>query len=171
MKEFSHPGSKEKIPVDINKAIETTITVARNEWKYVAEIETDFDEELPLVMCMPDEFNQVILNIITNAAYAIGKIVGDGSNGKGIIKISTHYEGESTEIRISDTGTGIPAEIRNKIFDPFFTTKEIGKGTGQGLAISHSVITEKHGGTIDFKTTEGKGTMFIIQLPIGMCIT
>ena len=166
MKEFAHPSKKEKTPVDINKAIETTITIARNEWKYVADMQTDFDYGIPPVMCIPDEFNQVILNMITNAAHAIGKVVGDGSNGKGSIKISTHHEGNWAEVRISDTGIGIPVSIRNKIFDPFFTTKEIGKGTGQGLAISHSVIIEKHGGSITFETEEGKGTTFIIKIPI-----
>jgi len=166
MKDFSHPSVKEKMEIDINKAIDTTITVACNEWKYVAEMETDFDSELPLVPCLPGEFNQVILNMITNAAYAIGKVVDDGSNGKGIIKISTQYDGECVEIHISDTGTGIPVTVRDKIFDPFFTTKEVGKGSGQGLAISHSVIADKHGGTIDFNTKEGKGTTFIVRLPI-----
>ena len=167
MKEFSHPGSKEKTLVDINRAIEVTITVARNEWKYVAELETDFDKGLPPVLCHPDEFNQVILNMITNAAFAISKVVDEGSNGKGNIKISTHHNGDWSEIRIRDTGTGIPEAIRDKIFDPFFTTKEVGKGTGQGLAISRSVVVDKHGGMIDFETEEGKGTTFIIRLPLG----
>ena len=166
MKEFSHPGSKEKIPVDINKAIETTITVSRNEWKYVAEMETDFHIELPMVPCLPGEFNQVILNMITNAAHAIGTIVGDGSNGKGVIKIVTSCNGGWAEIRISDTGTGIPEANKDKIFNPFFTTKEVGKGTGQGLAIAHNVIVERHGGQIIFETEESKGTTFIIRLPI-----
>jgi PAS domain S-box-containing protein len=166
MRAFSHPGVSEKTPIDLNKAIESTITVARNEWKYVAEMETHFDPDLPLVSGLLDEFNQVILNIILNAAHAIADIVGDGSNGKGTITIGTHRENDWAEIRISDTGTGIPEEIRLKVFDPFFTTKEVGKGTGQGLAIAHNVVVEKHGWTIAFETEVGKGTTFIIRLPI-----
>ncbi len=166
MKEFSHPGVEEKTATDINKAIESTITVARNEWKYVAEVVTDFDPDLPLVPCLAGEFNQVILNIIINAAHAIADVVGNDGDTKGTIKISTRRDGDAVEIRISDTGTGIPEENRDKIFDPFFTTKEVGKGTGQGLAIAHSVVVRKHGGSIAFETEVGKGTTFIIRLPI-----
>ncbi|MDZ7261462.1 MAG: ATP-binding protein, partial [candidate division KSB1 bacterium] len=140
---------------------------ARNEWKYVAELETDFATDLPLVPCFPGEFNQAILNILVNAAHAIADVVGDGSNGKGTITISTRRQGHWAEIRIKDTGTGIPEEVRPRIFDPFFTTKEVGKGTGQGLAIAHSVIVEKHGGTITFETELGQGTTFILRLPLG----
>ena len=166
MKEFSHPGTKEKTPVNLNKAIQNTITVARNEWKYVAEMATEFDSSLPLVSCLPGELNQVILNMIINAAHAIADVVGDGSKGKGTITVSTRHDGNWAEIRVRDTGTGIPENIRSRIFDPFFTTKKVGKGTGQGLAISHSVIVDKHGGTIHFDTEMGKGTTFIIRLPI-----
>jgi PAS domain S-box-containing protein len=167
MKDFAHPGATEKKAVDLNKAIESTITVARNEWKYVADMITDFDPTLPPVLCLQGEFNQVILNMIINAAHAIADKVGKDGGQKGIIKISTRRDGEWAEIRISDTGTGIPSSIQSRIFDPFFTTKEVGRGTGQGLAISHSVIVEKHGGTISFETEEGQGTTFIIRLPIG----
>ena len=166
MKKFSHPGGEEKTAIDINNAIESTITVSRNEWRYVAEMVTDFEPTLPLVPCLPGDFNQVILNIIVNAAHAITDVVEAGSEGKGTITISSRRQGDSVEIRIADTGTGIPEEICAKIFDPFFTTKEVGKGTGQGLAISHSVIVEKHHGSISFETELGKGTTFIIRLPI-----
>ncbi|MBW2127660.1 MAG: hypothetical protein JRH08_18935 [Deltaproteobacteria bacterium] len=152
--------------MDLNHAIENTITVAKNEWKYVAEMETDFDPALPPVPCLPGELNQVILNMIINAAHAIADVMGDGSKGKGTIRITTRRDGNWAEIRISDTGTGIPEAIRDRIFDPFFTTKEVGKGTGQGLAIARSMIVDKHGGTIDFETQEGKGTTFIIRLPL-----
>ncbi len=165
MKEFSHPGTKEKIPLDLNHAIENTITVARNEWKYVADLETDFDASLPLISCQPGEFNQVTLNLIVNAAHAIADVIEKGGSGKGKIKIQTRDHAEWVEIRIQDTGSGIPEKVRARIFDPFFTTKEIGKGTGQGLAIAHSVIVDKHGGTIHFETQEGKGTTFIVRLP------
>jgi len=166
MKEFSHPGMEEKTAIDINRALESTVTVARNEWKYVADLEMDLDPALPPVPCLPGELNQVFLNMIINAVHAIADVIGDGSNGKGIIRITTRSQGDSVEIRISDTGSGIPEKIRFRIFDPFFTTKDAGKGTGQGLAISHSVIVEKHGGSLSFETEEGKGTTFIIRLPL-----
>lgn len=165
MKEFSHPGTKEKVPVDLNHAIESTITVARNEWKYVADLETDFDRTLPLILCQPGEFNQVILNLIVNAAHAIGDVIAKGGSSKGMIKVQTRNCPQFAEIRIEDTGSGIPEHVRPRIFDPFFTTKEIGKGTGQGLAIARSVVVDKHEGTIHFETEHGKGTTFIIRIP------
>ncbi len=166
MKEFSHPGTDEKKGIDINKAIENTVTVARNVWKYVANVTMDLDPNLPPVHCLPGEFNQVILNLIINSAHAIADKVGDGSRNKGTIGVGTRKDGDFVEIRISDDGSGIAEDIRPKIFDPFFTTKDVGKGTGQGLAISHSVIVKKHGGTIDFESKLGEGTTFIIKLPI-----
>jgi signal transduction histidine kinase len=166
MKEFSHPGTEEKVEIDLNHAIETTITVARNEWKYVAEMVTDFDATLPPVRCLPGELNQVILNLIVNAAHAITDVVRDGNNGKGTITVGTRGGGDWVEIRVSDTGTGIPEAIRLKVFDPFFTTKGVGKGTGQGLAIAHAVIVDKHGGTITYETEMGRGTTFLIRLPL-----
>jgi signal transduction histidine kinase len=119
-------------------------------------------------VCSSDlgEFNQVILNILINAAHAIADVVRDSSQAKGTITITTRRDGAWAEIRIRDTGPGIPEKVRNRIFDPFFTTKEVGKGTGQGLAIAHNVIVEKHGGTITFETEIGKGTTFILRLPI-----
>jgi PAS domain S-box-containing protein len=166
MKEFSHPGQEEKTPIDINNAIESTITVARNEWKYVADMVTEFDAALPPVPCLPGEFNQVILNLIINAAHAIADVIDAESTEKGSIRIRTRKNEKFAEIVISDTGGGIPENIRQRIFDPFFTTKDIGKGTGQGLAITHSVIIEKHGGTLNLESTEGKGTTFSICLPL-----
>jgi PAS domain S-box-containing protein len=166
MKEFSHPGTEEKTSIDINNAIESTLTVARNEWKYVAEVVTDFDPHLPLVPCLPGEFNQVILNMIINAAHAIADVTDASSGTKGTISLSTRRVADGVEIRTGDTGGGIPETIRSRIFDPFFTTKEVGKGTGQGLAISHSVIVDKHGGSIAFETEVGKGTTFVIRLPV-----
>jgi PAS domain S-box-containing protein len=166
MKEFSHPGSAEKVPVDLNHAIETTLTVARNEWKYVAEVVTDFAPNLPQVPCLPGEFNQVILNLVVNAAHAIGDVVKNFEGTKGTIKIATRLAGPWAEISISDTGGGIPEEIRHRIFEPFFTTKEVGKGTGQGLAIARSTIVKKHAGDLQFDSTVGKGTTFTIRLPI-----
>ncbi|NNL77339.1 MAG: PAS domain S-box protein [Desulfobacterales bacterium] len=167
MRIFAHPGMVDKEPTDLNKEIEKTITITRNEWKYVAELTTDFDPSLPVVPCFRAELNQVILNLIVNAAHAVSELHKENSNCKGTIRISTHHERGWAKIHISDTGVGIPEEIRHKIFDLFFTTKEPGKGTGQGLAISHSVIVDKHNGTLDLEIQEGKGTTFIIGLPLG----
>ncbi len=166
MKEFSHPGSEEKKLVNLAEAIETTITVARNEWKYVAEVETQFDFEMPEISCLPGELNQVFLNLIVNAAHAIGDTLGEDREEKGTITVGTRRDGAWAEIFIRDTGTGIPENVQAKIFDPFFTTKEVGKGTGQGLAIARSVVVDKHGGTIDCQTKQGKGTTFIVRLPV-----
>jgi PAS domain S-box-containing protein len=165
MRDFAHPGSTEMQSVNLNHSIESTITVARSEWKHVAEIETDFDENLPPVTCVASEINQVILNLIINATHAIADVLGT-SGGKGKIKLSTAGRGEMVEIRVSDTGLGIPNEYKAKIFDPFFTTKKVGLGTGQGLAISHQVIVGKHGGNLSFETEFGTGTTFIIRIPI-----
>jgi len=166
MKEFSHPGTGKKTAIDLNRAIESTLTVATHEWKYVAGIVTDFDPALPPVACLPGEFNQVILNMVVNASHAIADGMGENGKGKGTIAISTRRDGEAVEIRIRDTGTGMPDEVRARIFDPFFTTKGVGRGTGQGLAIAHSVIVDKHGGTIQVESTVGVGTTFILRLPI-----
>jgi PAS domain S-box-containing protein len=166
MKEFSHPGSEEKQAIDLNRAIQSTLTVSRNEWKYVAEVVTDFDPQLPHVTCLPGDINQVILNLIVNAAHAIGDKLRGSTTEKGEIHIQTRQDGEWVEIRLRDTGTGIPKEIQSRIYDPFFTTKAVGRGTGQGLAIVHSVITERHHGTIRFETQPGQGTTFIIRLPL-----
>ncbi len=165
MKEFSHPGSKEKTPLDLNHAIQNTLTVSRNEWKYVADVETEFDSSLPLIPCLPGEFNQVILNLIVNAAQAIGDAIRKDGTERGRIRVQTHNFPNYVEILVQDTGTGIPEAARTRVFDPFFTTKEIGKGTGQGLAIARSVIVDKHHGSIEFDTAEGVGTTFIIRIP------
>ncbi len=166
MREFSHPGSDQKEMVDINHAIKNTVTVARNEWKYVAEMKLDLDSSIPEVLCLPGEINQVFLNIIVNAAHAITATMADNSHQKGTISISTEKRDHSVAIRISDTGGGIPKDIQHRIFDPFFTTKDIGKGTGQGLAIAHSVVSDKHKGSLAFETREKEGTTFIIELPL-----
>lgn len=163
MKEFAHPDHREKSPADLNQALLNTITVARNEYKYVAEVETSLGD-LPPVHCNIGELNQVFLNLLVNAAHAVGDVVRD-SQAKGCIGISTARDGDMVEIRIQDTGCGIPKEVRERVFDPFFTTKEVGKGTGQGLAIARSIVVEKHGGDLTFETEEGRGTIFTIRLP------
>jgi signal transduction histidine kinase len=165
MKRFSHPGPAEKTPMDIHQAIDSTILVSRNEWKYVAELTTDFDLTMPPVPCIAGEFNQVILNLIVNAAHAIADVM-QKTGVKGAIRVNTRTIDGFAEIRVSDTGGGIPEAIRSKVFDPFFTTKPVGKGTGQGLAIAHSVIVQKHSGSIEFETENGNGTTFVIRLPL-----
>jgi len=170
MKEFSHPGQESKKAVDINHAVETTVTVARNEWKYIADVETHFDNSLPPVPCLAGEFNQVLLNLIVNASQAIaeargGRAADDGAS-KGKITITTLKADEWAEIRITDTGCGIPLRNRTRIFEPFFTTKEVGKGTGQGLALAHNVIVQGHGGRIWFESDAGIGTTFFLRIPL-----
>ncbi len=170
MKVFAHPDSKEKSASDINEALGSTLTVARNELKYVANVETEFGK-LPLVNCNIGEVNQVFLNLLVNAAHAIAEARKKNhgkadSEEKGMIRVRTSREEESVLISIADTGCGIPEQIRDRIFDPFFTTKESGKGTGQGLAIAHSVVVERHRGTLTFTSEVGKGTTFYIRLPL-----
>jgi signal transduction histidine kinase len=164
MKEFAHPDRKEMTQVDLNQAISSTLVIATNEYKYVAEVETDFST-LPPVNCYAGEINQVVLNLIVNAAHAIGDVV-KGTANKGKIRVATRVLGDQIEIAITDTGKGIPVDVRSRIFDPFFTTKEVGKGTGQGLAIARNVVVDKHGGTLHFETEVGQGTSFYIRLPI-----
>ncbi len=166
MKEFSHPGGEQKQPVDLAHAIENTLIISHNEWKYVADVIKDFDPQMPLVECLPGELNQVLINLIVNAAQAVAAKKAAPSDKKGTITIRLRQEGNWAEIRVVDTGTGIPEQHRHRIFDPFFTTKEPGKGTGQGLFIAHGIVTKKHGGTIDFQTQSGQGTTFVVRLPI-----
>lgn len=168
MKSFAHPGTESMKAVDLNIVIEDTVAIAKNEWKYVADMRLQLAEDLPLVTCLPGEINQVILNLIVNAAHAIEGMVSD-TGGMGTITVSTSLKGDFAEIRISDTGIGIPLENMEKIYDPFFTTKEIGKGSGQGLSIAHGIVVNKHGGTIDVSSEVGKGTTFCIRLPVEGC--
>lgn len=165
MKEFSHPGSDEAQPADINQAILTTLTVSRNEWKYVAELETSLQPNLQMVPCHLGELNQVFLNLLINSAHALAEVVGDGSQKKGKITIRTTQDLQFTTISVQDTGAGIRQEIQSRIFDPFFTTKGVGRGTGQGLSLAYNSIVKKHGGKIWFESEAGKGTTFFIQLP------
>lgn len=165
MKEFAHPGGAAKQAVDLNRAVQNAVTVARNEWKYVADVDLNLDASAPKVTCFPDDMNQVILNLIVNAAHAIAEKVGPDSKSRGTITISTRLCGDWFELRVADTGTGIPEAIRSRIFDPFFTTKPVGKGTGQGLAIVHAVVVQKHGGTIQVESEVGRGSEFIVRIP------
>ena len=164
MKEFAHPDAHEQSPSDLNHALQTTLLVASNEYKYVAKVHTEFSD-LPHVVCNIGELNQVFLNLIVNAAHAIHDAGKDMNTGE--IKISTAVAGASVVIRISDNGCGVAPENLSKLYDPFFTTKEVGRGTGQGLAISHSILVDKHDGDISVKSEVGVGTEFTLRLPIG----
>ena len=164
MKEFAHPGRKEKAAADLNKALRNTLIVARNELKYVADVETQLGD-LPLVACHLADMNQVFLNLLINAAHAITEVVKE-TEKRGKITVRTWQQGDQAMIAISDTGCGIPEAIRSKVFDPFFTTKPVGKGTGQGLAIARSIVVEKHGGSLSFAPNETQGTTFLISVPI-----
>jgi two-component system, NtrC family, sensor kinase len=165
MKAFSHPGEHELNMIDVASLIENASVVATNEWKYVADLVLEIAPDLPPLRCFGGELSQVVLNLIVNAAHAITSVVGT-SGQKGTITLRAEQDGKTMVIRVQDTGTGIPEAIRSKVFDPFFTTKEVGKGTGQGLALAHSCVVERHHGTLQFETEVGTGTTFILRLPI-----
>ncbi|MFK7861672.1 MAG: response regulator [Granulosicoccus sp.] len=164
MNEFSHPNQREMSIADLNSAVESTLVVAANEYKYSATLNTEL-QELPPVHCHIGNINQVLLNLIINATHAIvdqhGSSVSDG-----MITVKSWVEGEKVVVSVTDNGSGIPEPIQSRIFDPFFTTKEIGKGTGQGLSISHKIVVENHGGQLHFDTEQGVGTTFYVTLPI-----
>jgi signal transduction histidine kinase len=166
MKDFSHPGGDQPEAMDLNQSIESTATVSRGEWKNVAELALDLDPEMPIVIGFPGEFNQVVLNLIVNAAHAIGERSRQNPDAKGLISISTRRDGDMAEVRIGDTGTGIPEWVQTRMFDLFFTTKAVGKGTGQGLSLVHNIVVKRHGGSIRFETRQGEGTVFLIRIPI-----
>ncbi len=167
MKNFSHPAADVKTLTDLHRAINTTILVSQNEWKYSATLSAEFDPNVPLVPCFPCEVSQVVLNLIVNAAHAIAASparVAGGAFGK--ITVRTQLHPGEVEIAVADDGPGIPREIQQRIFEPFFTTKPVGKGTGQGLAIVHKIVIEHHGGWILFETGPDRGTTFRIFLPL-----
>jgi signal transduction histidine kinase len=165
MKEFAHPDAIEMAPVDLNRAIESTLVIARNEYKYVADVETSF-AVLPPVRCHAGDINQAVLNIVVNAAHAIADVVA-GTADRGRITVRTALEGDDTVVvTIADTGGGIPEEIRDRVFDPFFTTKEVGRGTGQGLAIARAIVVDRHRGELTLESTVGRGTTCHIRLPL-----
>ncbi len=160
MKEFSHPGSTAKVMTDLNRAVDSTLIVTTNEWKHTARIEKDLDPDLPKILCLPADVNQVLLNLIVNASHAL-----EGRDQPGVIRISTRSLADAVEIRIADNGPGVPETLRERVFDPFFTTKPVGKGTGQGLAIAMDVVVNKHGGRLSLEETEGGGATFVVRLP------
>jgi len=165
MKRFSHMGGEEKALLDVQKAIDNTVMISRNEWKYHADIQLDLDPAAQYLLCHPGDFNQVVLNLLVNAGHALTEKYKD-LDEKGTITVKTRKVGDWLELSVSDTGCGIPEKNLGRIFDPFFTTKEVGKGTGQGLAICHDVVVKKHGGTIDVHSELGQGTTFVLRFPL-----
>jgi two-component system NtrC family sensor kinase len=163
MKRFSHPSSSEAAPADLGDAIETTLAVCRNEYKYVAEVALELGR-LPPVMCNIGELNQVFLNLIINAAQAIEEKVG-ATGERGHIRISTRVEQAEAVVEIADDGPGIPIRLQDRIYEPFFTTKEVGTGSGQGLALARTII-ERHGGSIECASRPPHGTTFTLRLPL-----
>jgi signal transduction histidine kinase len=163
MKDFSHPAA-ERVAMDLNRAVRSTVVVATNEWKYVADVVTELDAGLPPVPVRPGEFNQVVLNLVVNAAHAIaaGRREGDPL---GVITVRTACRGDFAEVSVTDTGCGIPPELQARIFEPFFTTKPVGEGTGQGLAIARH-IAARHGGTLTVESAPGAGSTFTLRLPV-----
>lgn len=166
MRKFSHSDAGEKSFVDINDALETTITVARNEVKHIADVQTNLQRDLPAVECLSGEMNQVFLNLIVNAAHAIRDVCQQREGSRGKLVITTRTIEEDVQIEIKDNGSGIPEKVRGRVFEPFFTTKEVGRGTGQGLTICHDIVVNKHGGKIWFETETGQGTTFFVRIPI-----
>ncbi|HEY3731678.1 MAG TPA: PAS domain-containing protein [Steroidobacteraceae bacterium] len=163
MRELAHPDTPEMSEVDLNHVISNALVMTRAEYKYVAEVRTELSP-LPPVRCHAGELNQVLLNLLVNAAHAITDVVGS-SGCKGQITVSTRVDGDAVLISVADTGGGIPESIRHRIYEPFFTTKELGRGTGQGLAISHNIVVKRHGGSIDCDSQLGRGTVFHVRLP------
>jgi two-component system, NtrC family, sensor kinase len=165
MRDFSQPSSENRVSMNVNAAIKTTLTIARSEWKYVAEVTEELDPELPQVMGFPGEIHQVLLNLIVNAAQAIAE-ANEATGSKGVIHVSTRVSGDSVEVSVRDTGNGISPENVERVFEPFFTTKDVGKGMGQGLSIAYSVVTQRHNGRIWLESEVGIGTTFHFSLPL-----
>ena len=163
MKVFSHPSTQSFEKVDLNQLIDSTLNVSRSEWKYHATLSKNFCDDLPLVNCMPGELGQALLNLIVNAANAMSQ---DSVGVNSILTVETRREGNFAVVEVSDTGCGIPEEIRHRVFDPFFTTKGVGEGTGQGLSISYRIVVELHKGIMSFSSNVGEGTTFQIRLPL-----
>ncbi|HEY3593044.1 MAG TPA: ATP-binding protein [Polyangiaceae bacterium] len=164
LREFATPSQRQLTLVDLNRVVENALTIAASEYRYVAELKTDFGD-LPRVPCHVAEMHQVFLNVVVNAAHAIAEVV-EGTDQKGLITVQTRHDGEHVVVSVTDTGTGIPEAIRPRIFDPFFTTKDVGKGVGQGLTVAYSTVTDQHGGHLTFETEIDRGTTFIVRLPL-----
>ncbi|MGD0510054.1 MAG: response regulator [Terriglobales bacterium] len=166
MRRFSHTGGGERESVDINEALDATLTVVQNQIKHIADVQTDYQPNLPRVECYADEMNQTFLNLIVNAAHAICEASTKQARERGKLTIRTQQIDSDVQIEIQDNGTGIPVAVRARVFEPFFTTKQVGEGTGQGLTICHDIVVQKHHGKIWFDTELDKGTKFSVRIPI-----
>jgi signal transduction histidine kinase len=165
MKDFSHPGTG-RAAADLNRAVESTAQVSRNEWRYVATVDLDLSPEVGLVRCFEGELKQVLLNIVVNAAQAIaGERERTGGHVLGSIEIRTERVDGGVRITVTDDGPGMEDDVKRRIFDPFFTTKPVGQGTGQGLSMAYAVIVQKHGGKLAVTSAPGAGSTFTIDLP------
>jgi len=167
MKEFSHPGNQDMVPTDLNSLIENAVVLSKNEWKYVAELSTDLDPSLPHLDCHPGSWRQLVLNLIVNSAHAI-EPVAKASGGSGTILIRTRRTADYLELQVEDSGIGMTAEVQERIFEPFFTTKEVGRGTGQGLAIVYDLVVNKHQGSVACSSEPGRGTVMTLRVPFGV---
>jgi PAS domain S-box-containing protein len=165
MRDFSHAGPKEKVAANVHKLINSSLTISRNAWKYIAKIEKDFDDSIPPIVCLASDLGQVFVNIIINAAHALEEKFNNSETLQGKISIKTINKGNDIEIIFSDNGIGMSKKVQKRIFDPFFTTKDVGKGTGQGLAIAYDIIVDKHHGSINVESEENIGTKLSIILP------
>lgn len=165
IKEFSHPGTEEKVLTDLNLVVESAVTVTANHWRPVAELQMELSTSLPHVLCIRASINQVLVNLLVNAADAVQERNQKSGRDQGKITLKTRYDDDNIYVIVSDTGNGINPDHINKIFNPFFTTKGVGKGTGQGLSITHDIIVEKHGGGVEVDSKLGEGTTFTISLP------
>lgn len=166
MKTFSHQGEGKVSNYDLNQGINNTLAVSHNRWKLAADVNLDLDDALPELNCYTGEINQVILNLVVNAADAIIDLIGENSAEKGKISIRTYQENDFAYLEVADTGKGMTDEVKGKVFDPFFTTKEVGKGTGQGLSLTQRIVVERHHGTIEVESEYGKGSTFTVKLPL-----
>jgi len=164
MREFAGSMTQDKQAADLNQVIQNTLTISHSQWKDVAQVSTHLDSTLPMAPLHRNQFGQVMLQLLQNATQAI---VQAGHGPMGHIAVSTQRDGDWVEIRVRDSGCGIPEAIRSKVFEPFFTTRGVGKGTGQGLSLVRSIVVDMHGGSIRFETEVGVGTTFIVRLPLG----
>jgi len=166
MREFSQADKEHQVSVDINALIQSAIIVTRSEWKYVADIVTDFDESLPCVECFSGGFNQAVLNLLLNATEAVAERIDPDSDEKGRIAVRTQHDDSSLLLQIEDTGCGIPDDIKSKIFNPFFSTKSGRSKRGHGLALVYETIVREHHGELTFESQPGTGTTFTVRIPV-----
>jgi PAS domain S-box-containing protein len=167
LKGVAYPNADKFATADINDLLQNTVIVTRNEWKHDATVRTELDPDMPPVVCLAGPLGQVFVNMIVNAVHAIQERFGTESHEHGELVVTTRHDRDGmVQISFRDNGNGIPEDVRSRVFDPFFTTKSMGKGTGQGLAISYAVVVAQHGGSISVDSAVGVGTTFTVELPV-----